>query len=170
VRIRRASNGNPATAGNNHRARSGLKKQDNMTDSAVLEGVRVMSLGAISVAYITLAHPRLVVGFDAFSKPTTSREIDGLDIYFIHVRSRHEDALPLIVTHGWPGSITEQMKIIIGACADQIAETMVVDAEPVDLLETTRSVRQKGCRTPASAANGRAHSSSQAVPSVCTAM
>jgi pimeloyl-ACP methyl ester carboxylesterase len=39
-------------------------------------------------------------------------EIDGLDIHFIHVRSKHEDALPLIVTHGWPGSIVEQMKII----------------------------------------------------------
>jgi len=38
--------------------------------------------------------------------------IDGLDIHFIHVRSQHEDALPLIVTHGWPGSIIEQMKII----------------------------------------------------------
>src|SRR6201998_4535833 len=39
-------------------------------------------------------------------------EIDGLDIHFIHVRSKHENALPLIVTHGWPGSITEQLKII----------------------------------------------------------
>jgi pimeloyl-ACP methyl ester carboxylesterase len=39
-------------------------------------------------------------------------EIDGLDIHFIHVRSRHADALPLIVTHGWPGSIIEQLKII----------------------------------------------------------
>ena len=39
-------------------------------------------------------------------------EIDGLDIHFIHVRSRHENALPMIVTHGWPGSIIEQMKII----------------------------------------------------------
>jgi pimeloyl-ACP methyl ester carboxylesterase len=38
--------------------------------------------------------------------------IDGLDIHFIHVRSPHEDALPLIVTHGWPGSIIEQLKII----------------------------------------------------------
>ena len=38
--------------------------------------------------------------------------IDGLDIHFIHVRSKHENALPLIVTHGWPGSIVEQMKII----------------------------------------------------------
>ena len=39
-------------------------------------------------------------------------EIDGLDIHFIHVRSKHENALPLIVTHGWPGSIIEQLKII----------------------------------------------------------
>jgi pimeloyl-ACP methyl ester carboxylesterase len=39
-------------------------------------------------------------------------EIDGLDIHFIHVRSKHENALPLIVNHGWPGSIIEQLKII----------------------------------------------------------
>ena len=39
-------------------------------------------------------------------------EIDGLDIHFIHVRSKHEKALPMIVTHGWPGSIIEQLKII----------------------------------------------------------
>ena len=39
-------------------------------------------------------------------------EIDGLDIHFIHVRSKHEDALPLIVSHGWPGSVIEQLKII----------------------------------------------------------
>ena len=38
--------------------------------------------------------------------------IDGLDIHFIHVRSKHDHALPLIVTHGWPGSVVEQMKII----------------------------------------------------------
>ncbi len=37
-------------------------------------------------------------------------EIDGLDIHFIHGRSKHENALPLIVTHGWPGSIIEQLK------------------------------------------------------------
>jgi pimeloyl-ACP methyl ester carboxylesterase len=44
--------------------------------------------------------------------PNFLTEIDGLDIHFIHVRSRHENALPMIVTHGWPGSIIEQMKII----------------------------------------------------------
>jgi pimeloyl-ACP methyl ester carboxylesterase len=44
--------------------------------------------------------------------PNFISEIDGLDIHFIHVRSKHENALPMIVTHGWPGSIIEQMKII----------------------------------------------------------
>jgi len=44
--------------------------------------------------------------------PQFITEIDGLDIHFIHVRSKHEDALPLIVTHGWPGSVIEQLKII----------------------------------------------------------
>ena len=44
--------------------------------------------------------------------PNFVTEIDGLDIHFIHVRSQHEDALPMIVTHGWPGSIIEQLKII----------------------------------------------------------
>jgi pimeloyl-ACP methyl ester carboxylesterase len=44
--------------------------------------------------------------------PNFITNIDGLDIHFIHVRSRHENALPIIVTHGWPGSIIEQMKII----------------------------------------------------------
>jgi pimeloyl-ACP methyl ester carboxylesterase len=44
--------------------------------------------------------------------PNFRTEIDGLDIHFIHVRSPHQDALPLIVTHGWPGSVIEQLKII----------------------------------------------------------
>jgi pimeloyl-ACP methyl ester carboxylesterase len=44
--------------------------------------------------------------------PQFMTEIDGLNIHFIHVRSKHENALPLIVTHGWPGSIVEQLKII----------------------------------------------------------
>jgi pimeloyl-ACP methyl ester carboxylesterase len=46
------------------------------------------------------------------AQPQFITEIDGLDIHFIHVRSSHEDAMPLIVTHGWPGSVVEQMKII----------------------------------------------------------
>jgi pimeloyl-ACP methyl ester carboxylesterase len=44
--------------------------------------------------------------------PQFITEIDGLDIHFLHVRSQHEDALPLIINHGWPGSIIEQLKLI----------------------------------------------------------
>jgi pimeloyl-ACP methyl ester carboxylesterase len=44
--------------------------------------------------------------------PQFVTEIDGLDIHFIHVRSKHDNALPIIVTHGWPGSVIEQLKII----------------------------------------------------------
>ena len=44
--------------------------------------------------------------------PQFVNEIDGLDIHFIHVRSKHENALPLVVTHGWHGSIIAQLKII----------------------------------------------------------
>jgi pimeloyl-ACP methyl ester carboxylesterase len=44
--------------------------------------------------------------------PQFVTEIDGLDIHFVHVRSKHEDALPLLVCHGWPGSFIEQLKII----------------------------------------------------------
>src|SRR4051794_25569226 len=44
--------------------------------------------------------------------PQFTTEIDGLDIHFIHVRSKHDNALPMIVTHGWPGSVIEQLKIV----------------------------------------------------------
>ena len=44
--------------------------------------------------------------------PNFTTEIDGLTIHFIHVKSKHKNALPVIITHGWPGSIIEQMKLI----------------------------------------------------------
>src|SRR5690348_14024332 len=44
--------------------------------------------------------------------PQFLTEIDGLDIHFIHVRSKHERALPVIISHGWPGSILEQIKLV----------------------------------------------------------
>jgi pimeloyl-ACP methyl ester carboxylesterase len=44
--------------------------------------------------------------------PQFTTEIDGLDFHFVHVRSRHDDALPLVVNHGWPGSVVEQLKIV----------------------------------------------------------
>src|SRR5262245_39770644 len=44
--------------------------------------------------------------------PQFTTEIDGLDIHFIHVRSKHKGARPVIITHGWPGSILEQIKLV----------------------------------------------------------
>jgi pimeloyl-ACP methyl ester carboxylesterase len=55
-----------------------------------------------------------------FSYPHFITNIDGLDIHFVHVRSKHPNALPVIVTHGWPGSIIEQLKII-GPLTDPVA-------------------------------------------------
>jgi len=54
--------------------------------------------------------PKVEARLNALPQFTTS--VDGLDIHFIHVRSNHENALPIIVTHGWPGSIIEQLKIV----------------------------------------------------------
>jgi pimeloyl-ACP methyl ester carboxylesterase len=54
--------------------------------------------------------------------PQFITQIDGVDIHFIHVRSKHENALPLIVTHGWPGSVIEQLKII-GPLTDPTAHS-----------------------------------------------
>ena len=59
--------------------------------------------------------------------PQFITEIDGLDIHFLHVRSQHEDALPLIVNHGWPGSIIEQLKII-----DRLTEPTAHGASAAD--------------------------------------
>lgn len=64
--------------------------------------------------------------------PQFVAEIDGIDIHFIHVRSRHENALPMIVTHGWPGSIIEQMKIV-GPLTDPTAHGATA-ADAFDLV------------------------------------
>ena len=61
------------------------------------------------------------------SLPQFITEIDGLDIHFIHARSKHEDALPLIVNHGWPGSIIEQLKII-----DRLSDPTAYGASAAD--------------------------------------
>ena len=66
--------------------------------------------------------------------PNFITEIDGLDIHFIHVRSRHPGALPLIVTHGWPGSIIEQLKII-----EPLTIPFAISVFPDDLYQAPRS-------------------------------
>src|SRR6266536_1594915 len=62
--------------------------------------------------------------------PQFITEIDGLDIHFIHARSKHEDALPLIVNHGWPGSIIEQLKII-----DRLTDPAAYGASAADAFD-----------------------------------
>jgi pimeloyl-ACP methyl ester carboxylesterase len=62
--------------------------------------------------------------------PQFTTEIDGVDVHFIHVRSQHEDALPLIITHGWPGSVIEMLDVI-GPLTDPVAH----GGEPEDAFD-----------------------------------
>src|SRR5262245_54714361 len=82
---------------------------DRETDAS--QGVRLATIQALASYWGTdYDWRRFETSFAAL--PHFITEIDGVDIHFIHVRSEHEDALPLIVTHGWPGSTVEQLKII----------------------------------------------------------
>ena len=83
------------------RARNGLRSQ----------GVQLATIQALARYWATEYDWRKVEA-RLNALPQFITEIDGLDIHFIHVRSKHEDALPLIVSHGWPGSVIEQLKII----------------------------------------------------------
>jgi pimeloyl-ACP methyl ester carboxylesterase len=75
------------------------------------QGVQLATIQAIAHRWATdYDWRRIETRLNAL--PNFVTEIDGVDIHFIHVRSRHPDALPMIVTHGWPGSIIEQLKII----------------------------------------------------------
>ncbi|HEY0627760.1 MAG TPA: epoxide hydrolase [Sphingomicrobium sp.] len=75
------------------------------------QGVQLATMQKLASYWVTDYDWRKVEArLNAF--PNFITEIDGLDIHFIHVRSKHENALPIIITHGWPGSIVEQLKII----------------------------------------------------------
>jgi pimeloyl-ACP methyl ester carboxylesterase len=75
------------------------------------QGVRLETMQALADRWATDYDWRNVEG-RLQALPQFITEIDGVDIHFIHVRSKHDGALPMIVTHGWPGSIIEQLKII----------------------------------------------------------
>jgi pimeloyl-ACP methyl ester carboxylesterase len=75
------------------------------------QGVRLATVQQLA-RYWQTSHDWRKVEARLNALPQFITEIDGLDIHFIHVRSKHENALPMIVTHGWPGSIIEQLKII----------------------------------------------------------
>jgi pimeloyl-ACP methyl ester carboxylesterase len=84
-------------------------ERETVTDAT--QGVQLATMQALAHYWATEYDWRKIEA-KLNALPQFITEIDGLDIHFIHVRSKHENALPLIVTHGWPGSITEQMKII----------------------------------------------------------
>src|SRR5436189_3750786 len=84
-------------------------ERETVTDQT--QGVQLATIQALARYWATKYDWRKVeAGLNAL--PQFITEIDGLDIHFIHVRSKHENALPMIVTHGWPGSMIEQLKII----------------------------------------------------------
>jgi len=84
-------------------------ERETVTDDS--QGVRLATMQELARYWATEYDWRKCEG-KLKALPHFLTEIDGLDIHFIHVRSQREDALPLIVTHGWPGSIIEQLKII----------------------------------------------------------
>jgi pimeloyl-ACP methyl ester carboxylesterase len=84
-------------------------ERETVTDAT--QGVQLATMQALA-SYWAKEYDWRKVEARLNALPQFITEIDGLDIHFIHVRSEHENALPLIVTHGWPGSIIEQMKII----------------------------------------------------------
>jgi pimeloyl-ACP methyl ester carboxylesterase len=84
-------------------------ERETVTDAS--QGVRLATIQKLARYWVTDYDWRKVEA-KLNAVPQFITEIDGLDIHFIHIRSKHENALPLIVTHGWPGSIIEQLKII----------------------------------------------------------
>jgi pimeloyl-ACP methyl ester carboxylesterase len=76
-----------------------------------MQGVQLATTQALA-RYWATDHDWRKIEAKLNALPQFITEIDGLDIHFIHVRSKHENALPMIVTHGWPGSVIEQIKIV----------------------------------------------------------
>ncbi|MCW3098714.1 MAG: Epoxide hydrolase terminus [Chthonomonadaceae bacterium] len=83
--------------------------QETVTDQS--QGVKLATMKAL-VRYWQADYDWRKVEAKLNALPQFVTNIDGLDIHFIHVKSRHANALPLIITHGWPGSIIEQLKVI----------------------------------------------------------
>jgi pimeloyl-ACP methyl ester carboxylesterase len=84
-------------------------ERETVTDAS--QGVQLATMQALARYWATEYDWRKIEA-RMNALPQFITEIDGLDIHFIHVRSPHKNALPVIVTHGWPGSIIEQMKIV----------------------------------------------------------
>jgi pimeloyl-ACP methyl ester carboxylesterase len=89
----------------------GMRWPDRETVQDESQGVRLDTMRELARHWAT-GYDWRTVEARLQALPQFTTEIDGVDIHFIHVRSQHEAALPMIVTHGWPGSIIEQLKII----------------------------------------------------------
>ncbi|MGJ7506399.1 epoxide hydrolase family protein [Variovorax sp. GT1P44] len=85
-------------------------ERETVTDAS--QGVQLATTQALARYWASNAYDWRKCEARLNAWPQFMTTIDGLDIHFIHVRSTHQNALPLIVTHGWPGSIIEQLKII----------------------------------------------------------
>ena len=83
--------------------------RETVTDAS--QGVQLATTQALA-RYWASEHDWRKVEARLNSFPQFITEIDGLDIHFIHARSKHDNALPLIITHGWPGSVIEQLKVV----------------------------------------------------------
>jgi pimeloyl-ACP methyl ester carboxylesterase len=90
---------------------SATKWPERETVSDPSQGVQLKTAGKLARYWATEYDWRKIEA-QLNALPQFITEIDGLDIHFIHIRSKHENALPLIVTHGWPGSVIEQLKIV----------------------------------------------------------
>src|SRR5688500_12473790 len=84
-------------------------ERETVTDQS--QGVQLATIQKLARYWATEYDWRKVEG-KLQALPQFITEIDGLDIHFIHVRSKHENALPIVITHGWPGSVVEQLKIV----------------------------------------------------------
>jgi pimeloyl-ACP methyl ester carboxylesterase len=89
---------------------SGTRWPDRETVTDDTQGVQLATLQALAQRWTSYDWRKTETRLNEL--PQFLTEIDGLDIHFVHVRSKHDNAMPIIVTHGWPGSFIEQLKII----------------------------------------------------------
>ncbi len=84
-------------------------KRETVTDAS--QGVQLATMQKLA-SYWVKGYDWKKIESKLNALPQFTTTIDGVDIHFIHVRSKHKNALPVIITHGWPGSIIEQLKVI----------------------------------------------------------
>src|SRR5262245_62151780 len=88
---------------------TGWPSKELVTDRS--QGVQLATMRALA-DYWTTEHDWRKAEAKLNALPQCLTEIDGVDVHFIHVKSRHENALPLIMTHGWPGSVVELLETV----------------------------------------------------------